>query len=195
LSDLGGGGPGRPNGPPLPLNRVAAVVDRSLATVLVVLMAVAVLNVLWQVFTRFVLGDPSSFTEELARYLLIWIGLLGAAYATGRRLHPAIGLLTAALSKRGRRWQWLAIQGAVLVFAAAVMVFGGGSLVSLTLSLGQTSAALRIPLGYVYLALPVGGLLIVWYAVLAVLRGPAAAWGAPTAARGDGAAAGDETSI
>lgn len=182
-----------PSRPATRLDRVAAAVDRTLAAVLIVLMAIAVLNVLWQVFTRFILGDPSSFTEELARYLLIWIGLLGAAFATGRRLHPAIGLLTAALSDRGRHWQWLLIQGAVLVFAAAVMVFGGGSLVSLTLSLGQTSAALRIPLGYVYLALPIGGLLIIWYAALAAVRGPSVPVGAPAATGSDQAPAGDGT--
>jgi hypothetical protein len=57
-------------------------------------MAVSVLNVLWQVFTRFVIRHPSSYTEELARYLLVWVGLLGAAYASGHKLHLAIDLFS-----------------------------------------------------------------------------------------------------
>jgi TRAP-type C4-dicarboxylate transport system permease small subunit len=112
-------------------------------------------------------------TEELARYLLIWISLLGAAYAVGRRLHPAIDLLAGAVSDSTRKRQWELVHGTTLVFAVAVMVVGGLRLVTLTLSLGQTSAAMGIPLGYVYLALPVSGAVISWYAIRALWRGPA----------------------
>ena len=55
-------------------------VDKILGTTLAIIMGVMVINVLWQVFTRFVIGTPSSFTDELARYLMIWVGVLGAAY-------------------------------------------------------------------------------------------------------------------
>ncbi|MDP7572961.1 MAG: TRAP transporter small permease subunit, partial [Myxococcota bacterium] len=72
---------------------VRAAVDRVLGTLLVVLMAASVVNVLWQVLSRYVLGSPSSFTDELARYLLVWVGLLGSAYAAGQRLHVAVDLL------------------------------------------------------------------------------------------------------
>jgi len=147
--------------------------ERTLAGVLVALMGVAVVNVLWQVFSRFVLNDPSSMTEELARYLLIWISLLGGAYAVGRRLHPAIDLLAGSLAGSLRTRQWRLVHVTILMFAVGVMVVGGLRLVTLTLSLGQTSAAMGIPLGYVYLALPVSGAIISWYAALALWRGPA----------------------
>ena len=49
-----------------------------------------VINVLWQVFTRFFTATPSSFTDELARYLMIWLGILGAAYVAGKNEHVAI---------------------------------------------------------------------------------------------------------
>ena len=58
------------------LEQVTNVVDQGLRGLLVVLMGMAVLNVLWQVFTRFVISAPSGFTEELARYVLIWVGIL-----------------------------------------------------------------------------------------------------------------------
>ncbi len=139
--------------------------DRVLGWVLAVLMGFSVINVLWQVFTRYVLANPSSFTEELARYLLIWIALLGAAYAMGRQMHLAIDALPSALTGRARRSLGVLTQVLVFLFALSVLVVGGIRLVSLTLTLGQTSAALHVPLGYVYLALPVSGLLIMWYAV------------------------------
>jgi TRAP-type C4-dicarboxylate transport system permease small subunit len=149
--------------------RAAKAVDHVLGWMLVVLMGVAVLNVLWQVFTRFVLGDPSSFTDELARYLLIWIGLLGASYAAGMKLHLAIDLLPAKLTGRARFYVGVVIEACVFLFALSVLVIGGTQLVTLTLTLGQTSAALHVPLGYVYLVLPLSGLLMMFYAVRAVL--------------------------
>ncbi len=127
------------------LSRSAA--DRVLGWVLAVLMGISVINVLWQVFTRFVLANPSSFTEELARYLLIWIALLGAAYAAGRQMHLAIDLLPSALKGKARRNLGALVNALVSLFALAVFVVGGIRLVSLTLTLGQTSAALDSPQG------------------------------------------------
>ena len=148
----------------------ARIVDRALGCVLAALMGVAVLNVLWQVFTRFVLANPSSFTDELARYLLIWTGLLGASYAAGMQMHLAIDLLPTRLTGRRRFYVGVLIEACIFLFALSVLVIGGVHLVALTLTLGQTSAALHVPLGYVYLALPVSGLLTMFYAVRA-------AWG------------------
>ena len=68
-------------------------IDKILAHFLVIIMAVMVVNVLWQVASRFIIGTPSSFTDELARYLMIWIGILGAAYVSGRNMHVAIDVL------------------------------------------------------------------------------------------------------
>lgn len=148
------------------MQNIRRQVDRLLARGLIGLMGVAVVNVLWQVFTRWILDDPSSYTEELARFLLIWIGLLGAAYAAGRRLHLAIDLLPAKLTGRPRRLLDMAIEALVAAFALGVMVVGGGRLVWLMLRLDQTSAALQVPLGYVYVAVPLAGLLILFYALL-----------------------------
>jgi TRAP-type C4-dicarboxylate transport system, small permease component len=101
--------------------RLKAHVDRVLGAVVATLMGLAVVNVLWQVFTRFVLNDPSAFTDELARYLLIWVGLLGSSYATGQRLHLAIDLLPTLLTGRARQILQLVIDTSVLVFALGIM--------------------------------------------------------------------------
>ncbi|HEX2190049.1 MAG TPA: TRAP transporter small permease [Longimicrobiaceae bacterium] len=146
--------------------RLKAAVDRLLGGVLAAFMGALVLDVLWQVFTRFVLRDPSSFTDELARYLLIWVALLGGAYTAGQRMHLAIDLLPSSLHGRRRHAVGALIESAVLLFAVAVMVVGGARLVGLTLLLGQTSAALRIPLGWVYTVLPLSGALIAFYSLV-----------------------------
>jgi TRAP-type C4-dicarboxylate transport system permease small subunit len=149
------------------MRRTKRIVDRGLEAALILIMAANVLNVLWQVFTRFVLRDPSSFTEELARFLLIWVGLLGASYVSGRKMHLAITVALERWRGRKRVWAELAIQVCVFVFSCLVMVIGGTRLAAMTFSLQQVSAALRIPLGYVYLAIPLSGLLIMFYALFA----------------------------
>lgn len=138
--------------------------DRILATFLVGLMAAAVLNVWWQVFTRWVLDDPSSYTEELARYLLVWIGTLGAAYAVGKKLHLAIDLVPQALTGQKRHLMEVVIQSMIVLFALFVMVIGGARLVALTTQFGQFSAALGLPLGFVYSVIPLSGVIIIFYA-------------------------------
>ena len=149
--------------------RVRAALDRTLAVIISVLMALMVANVLWQVFTRFVIGRPSSFTEELARFLMIWVGMLGAAYAAGRKSHLALDLLTSGLHGARKRMSDLVIHSFVLLFAATVMLGGGGRLVWIQLSLGQKSAALQLKLGSVYLALPLAGACIVFYSILTLV--------------------------
>ena len=146
--------------------KLRSTIDKALSWALIILMAVSVVNVLWQVFSRYVLSNPSSFTDELARYLLIWIGLLGAAYVAGKRMHLAIDLLTHRLSKTSKHRLSLFIDACIFLFSLFVLVIGGMNLVFLMLQLGQTSAALQIPLGHVYLALPISGLLMMFYAAL-----------------------------
>ncbi len=146
------------------MQRLRSSVDQVLKWLVIALMGVMVLNVLWQVFTRFVLRDPSSYTEELARYLLIWVGLLGAAYAASQKMHLAIDILTARLHGRSRHYAEMFIYLCTFLFALTIMVIGGIRLVNLTLTLNQISAALQIKLAYVYLALPLSGIIIMFYA-------------------------------
>lgn len=148
------------------MDRLKTRVDRVLGWTLVVLMGASVVNVLWQVFTRFIVGNPSSFTDELARFFLIWIGLLGAGYAVGMRLHLAIDLLPTKLTGRAALGLNLFIESFVFLFGLVVMVIGGVRLVGLSFLLGQTSAALQLPVGYVYLVLPLSGLIMMFYSGL-----------------------------
>ena len=152
------------------LVRIRELVDRWLSYALILLMGVSVLNVLWQVFTRFILQNPSSYTEELARFLLIWIGLLGASYASGKGMHLAIDYFAHKFQPGVQKALGLIIQGLIFLFAFSVMVIGGLRLVYITLVLEQTSAALQVKLGYVYLVLPLSGIIIIFYAIAAFIE-------------------------
>lgn len=155
------------------------VVDRVLGLVLIGIMAAMVVNVVWQVFTRFVLGAPSSYTEELARFLLIWVSLLGGAYAAGQRMHLAIDVVTSRLVGIRKARVDTAIHVCVLVFAFAAMVVGGLRLVYLSFALEQMSAALRVSLGYVYLVVPLSGMLVMFYTTGFLLEQATARRGVP----------------
>lgn len=148
------------------MDRAKRALDRVLGAFLIFLMGAAVVNVLWQVFARFVLNSPSSFTEELARFLLIWVGILGGGYAVGQHDHLALELLPQNLEGRAQEWLKIAIQGCIIAFSLAVLIAGGLRLVYIQLTLGQTSASLGIPLGYVYTVLPLSGAVMIFYSVV-----------------------------
>lgn len=137
--------------------------DKYLEWTLVVLMGLLVVDVLWQVISRYVLTAPSSFTDELAGFLLIWVGLLGSAYVTGKNEHLAIDMLVQRSGEKRQRILRLIIHILIAAFALFVLIIGGAWLVYTRFYLNVNSAALRIPLGYVYLILPVSGLIVLYY--------------------------------
>ena len=138
--------------------------------ILTALMAIIVLDVTWQIFTRFVMRDPSSFSEELAGFLLIWIGLLGASYALYTRAHLGIDILTHNLTGTKRKISESLIYIIVLVFALFVLVIGGLRLVILTFTLNQISPSLGIAMGYIYIVLPLTGLLMIYYSIVFIIK-------------------------
>lgn len=146
------------------------ILDRILGGFLVFLMTMMVVAVTWQVFSRYALQSSSSFTEEVARYLLIWIGLLGAAFVSGQRQHLSIDILGPKLEEAKRIRLRIGINILIIAFCLGVMIVGGSNLVYVNYLLGQTSAALNIPLGTIYLALPISGVLVIIYKIIELLN-------------------------
>ncbi|MUH35831.1 TRAP transporter small permease [Zobellia amurskyensis] len=145
-------------------------IDKVLAYFLVTIMGIMVLNVLWQVFSRFLLGSPSSFTDELARYLMIWVGILGAAYVSGKNLHVAIDVLPKRFSEATQKKLQLIVHWLVILFSLGALVIGGSRLVYITHVLDQHSPALQVPLSLVYLVIPISGVLIIYYKISDLLK-------------------------
>jgi|TARA_B100001094_G_scaffold326239_1_gene381991 TRAP-type C4-dicarboxylate transport system permease small subunit len=146
------------------------IIDKILGNVLVIIMGVMVINVLWQVFTRFIIGVPSSFTDELARYLMIWLGILGAAYVSGRNMHVAIEIIPLRSSKKTQKKLKLFVYSLIIVFVLFVLVLGGFRLVYITYTLNQYSPALQLPLAVVYFVIPLSGALIIYYKISDILN-------------------------
>ena len=145
------------------------ILDHSLELLVTVAMTVLVLDVVWQVITRFVIKDPSTWTEELATYLMIWVAMLGASVALYRGAHLGIDYFVGKLSARARLYTEVFVFFLIGAFSLSVMLVGGIGLVKDFLELGQPSPAMGVEMGYVYLALPISGFFLTLYSIELVI--------------------------
>ena len=166
LDPPAGASPARPRTGPVTAAKNA--LDRVLSWVCVVLFAALVLDVMWQVFTRQVLDAPSAWSEELAKYLFIWLGLLGSALVFGERGHVGVELLVQKAPPGVQRVLALVVQLSVLAFALVALTWGGGQVVDLAWN--QKVTGLPFNVGQLYLALPICGVLTALYTVHHAIR-------------------------
>lgn len=143
-----------------------SAIDQILRVIVIAIFGTLVVCVTWQVISRYVFGTPSVLTDEIARFLFMWLALIGGAYTFGARRHLAIDLLTAPLQGRAKLASEALILLVVAAFAGIVMVWGGGTLVTRTLASGQVTPALRISMGWVYGAIPFSGAMILYFCAL-----------------------------
>jgi TRAP-type C4-dicarboxylate transport system permease small subunit len=157
---------------------------RLLEALIIFAMALLVFDVLWGVVSRvlgtfrawlasahqfnamFLPSGQSPWTEELARFLLIWVGMLGAALAFGKNAHLGMDYFVGRLHEDVRRWMRVFTWLVVLFFAWAVLCQGGWALMQRTFEMGQETPALGLRKGWVYLAVPVSGAFTMLFAAV-----------------------------
>lgn len=121
----------------------------------------------WQVFSRYILNDASTFSEELLRYMLIWLSLLSAAFVYGKKGHIAITLLVSKFPKKIQNILQLIVDILIMLFAIIIMLLGGIRAMLITVS--QTSASMDFSMGIVYGILPTSGAFIVLYSLFNIV--------------------------
>ena len=149
----------------------------------IILFALLVIDVLWGVVSRICGGtivwlsgkgfEPWHFlprgqtrwTEEAAIFLLMWLSLLGAAVAYGEKAHLGLDYLVEKLHIEARPIADILAHALSAFFAFFVLIAGGYELVSETLAANQLSPALQVKIGYIYLAVPISGLFILFFAL------------------------------
>jgi TRAP-type C4-dicarboxylate transport system permease small subunit len=134
-----------------------------LNTVLIIAVALLVFDVVWGVFTRYVMGEQAKWTEELARFLLVWVALLGGAVAFGTKGHLGVDYFVEKFDPAAQKMMAIVVHLIVLFFAVSVFVYGGSHIVSDALAMEQMTPALGWKMGHVYLALPIAGVFMVIY--------------------------------
>ena len=119
-----------------------------------------------QVIFRYLLNFPLFWTEELGRYLLVWSSLLGGAIALKRNEHIAVTFVTDRVPEKYRNIIGKGVM-ILIIFQILILTIGGVELVYLTKQ--QISPALRIPMAVPYLALPIGGAIMLIHAIARLL--------------------------
>jgi len=128
-------------------------------------MGFLVVDVTWQVITRFILKNPSDWTEEIAIYLMIWVGLLGSAVALKRGAHLGIDYFVGRLPRKKRLFTEVFVYTSIAIFSLSVLLWGGSQFVIETFAKGQSAPATGILLGYVYISLPLSGFFLSLYSI------------------------------
>ncbi|WP_020007615.1 TRAP transporter small permease [Salinicoccus albus] len=145
--------------------RIVDTVILSVAGTVIILMT---LLSTWQVIARYILNDPSTLSEELIRYMLIWFTLLAAAYVFGRNKHIAILFVREQMSQKIQVVLAYLSQIAILLTAAVVFIYGGIRITLLTIP--QIAPATGISMSFVYASLPVSGAVIFFYTIYNIMH-------------------------
>ena len=149
------------------MKQFRAVLNRLLSILAGVSFIAMVVLTCWQVFTRYFLKNPSSWSEELVSYLFAWASLFGASLIASERGHMNIPILVEKASPTVRKY--LAIFGELVAFAfSAIILLYGGIEIS-KLAMGQMTSSLGVAVGVFYIALPVCGVLNMLYTVLNII--------------------------
>ena len=144
------------------------ILDKCIEKFIIIILTIMVIVALWQVASRYVFNSPSTISEELLRYCLIWLAMLGSAYMFGLREHMSMTFLVEKFDENVIRNLSILSEVVIIIFSAAVLVYGGVNITLLTMN--QISAALGIPMGYIYMVLPLSGVLMIFYGVNNILN-------------------------
>lgn len=149
------------------MNGLRTVLDRVLEALAgVSFLAMAGLTC-WQVFTRYVLGSPSTWSEELVGYMFAWASLLGASLVTGERGHMNIPILVERMGPGMRKLFGVLGEGIAFLFSLVILVYGGLKITRL--AMGQMTSSLGVAVGVFYVVLPLCGVLNMIYTALNIL--------------------------
>ena len=146
------------------MHKVRAGIMRILGIVIICLFAMMTVIGTYQIVTRYFFNRPSTVSEELLTYSFTWMALLASAYVFGKRDPMRMGFLADKITGPARKCLEIAIDLLTFAFAGVVMVYGGISITKLTMI--QTTASLRVPMGYIYVIVPVTGLLIMLFSLM-----------------------------
>lgn len=165
-----------PGGVAAGAGRLGRLVERVLDGVLALVIAAMTGAIVWQVFARYVLDAAPYWSEELARFLMPWIAMVGSAAVLRGGGHVAVTALIERLGS-GPAAVLRIVRDLVMLGVAAVLVIHG--LAFADLNSFQDSPAFEVPMSVPYMAMPVGGVLIAIMVVIARLSRPGADWALP----------------
>lgn len=149
------------------LHTVRKGINLVLSSACALIFAAMVIIGTYQIITRFIFNSPSTISEELLTYSFTWMALLATAYVFGKRDHMRMGFLADKFGPGARKALSIISELLIMLLAGAVMVYGGFTIMQLTMT--QSTASLGIPMGVVYTIIPISGILIVIYSIMNII--------------------------
>lgn len=146
------------------MHKVRAAVMRTLGIFIICLFMLMTVIGTYQIVTRYFFNRPSTVSEELLTYSFTWMALLASAYVFGKRDHMRMGFLADRIYGVSKKYLEVAIDILTFAFSGVVMVYGGIAITKLTMI--QTTASLRVPMGYIYVIVPVTGVIIMMFSLM-----------------------------
>jgi TRAP-type transport system small permease protein len=132
---------------------IISVIDITAYVLLTIATLIMVVSIFLQVIFRYVIGNPLFWSEEISRYAFVWIVFIGAALATKRGSHIGVDYFISRLAERSKKIIALCVGILVLTFIVVVII---NSFPLISSNMTQKSPAVRITMGYVFLAIPIG---------------------------------------
>jgi len=136
-------------------------VDKALQWFCLSIVAVMTVLVTYQVITRYLFNAPSAVSEICARSLFVWLTMYGGAYVFGKRAHMNVEFVRSKLPPKIKTIVEMFSELVIAFFVVLIMIYGGFKQASNQMI--QVEAILQIPMGYIYSAIPIAGLLILFY--------------------------------
>lgn len=149
------------------LNRIERILVNCNRWLLILLLLAMACIVFANVVLRYTTGDSIVWAEEVARHLMIWVTFLGAGLVLRFGGHVAIDNLHQAVSTRSARWLRTLVGVGIGIFCLVMTYF---SVLYVWATRFQTTAATDIPISFIYVAMPVGFLLMFVH-LLFIVRG------------------------
>lgn len=150
------------------IESIRKVLDKVLSFVCIVLLAAMTVIVTYQVIVRYFIQKPSPVTEAMSKYMFIWMVLYASAYVFGLRGHMNIGFIINKMKPKNKIKVEMLSEFIIAIFALFVMLYGG--FLQTSDQMGQLDAALQIPIGIIYSAVPISALFILFYFISNELR-------------------------
>lgn len=149
------------------MNKFRNILNKVIEVICITLLAFMVVLGTWQIITRYILNNPSTVSEDLLIYSFVWMSLLGSAYVFGKKDHMTMVFFRQKLESKSPKVKIILnviTELLVMIFSAFVLVLGGFQISML--AMGQISPALGISMGYIYLSLPLSGVITIIYNIL-----------------------------
>lgn len=147
---------------------IKKVLDKLLEWICVILLAVMTILVTYQVIVRYAFNSPNAYTEVLSKYMFVWMIMYGSAYVFGLREHMNIAFVRDKMPTKMRIIIEMIGELMIALFAAGVLIYGGFK--QMSDQMGQLDAALQIPMGYIYSAVPISSCFILFYFIFTEIK-------------------------